>query len=105
MTSKRRLSSASILPNHPLASWIAAESGCGQILQIALPALILLAAEFVEIGPAENAGIVQIVEDDPNRVMADRLQAHDADRRTARDERLLARPMPLHLGGRAFYPQ
>ncbi len=48
---------------------------------------------------------MQIVELDADGVIADRLDRQDADMRAARDQLLLAGPMALDLGRRAFDPQ
>ena len=73
--------------------------------EIVAPALVVLAAELVEIVPGIDAGVVQIVEDDAHGVIADRLDGDDADMGAPGDQRLLAGAVALHLGRRAFDAQ
>src|SRR5271163_4450175 len=84
---------------------IAAEAALLQLAEIGRPAARLLLAELVEILPGIDPGIVQIVEADPHRVVADRLERQDADLAAPGDDGLLARPMALDLGRRAFDAQ
>ena len=44
---------------------------------------------------------MQVVEDDPDRVIADRLYVRDADMPPAGNQNLLSRTVTLNLGGRA----
>src|SRR5689334_21080936 len=62
-------------------------------------------AEAVEIAPGVDAGVVHVVELDPDRVIADRLDRHDADMAAAGDQLLLARPVALHFSRRTLDPQ
>ena len=63
-----------------------------------VPAGLLLAAERVEIGPGEDAGVVAVVEDDAHGVIADRLEPADGDVLLAADGDALLGRMALHLG-------
>ena len=65
----------------------------------------MLDAELIEISPRVDPGVVQIVEGDAHRVIADRLQSDDSDMCTAGDQGLLPGSVPLHLGRRALDPQ
>src|ERR1700722_17042553 len=89
-----------------LAGWrrrsgIAAEPFGVQRRQIIPPAPLLLTAELVQILPGIDPGIVQIVEQNANGVMADGLDRHDADMPTSRHCLALGRGMALNLGARA----
>src|SRR5258708_25071257 len=81
---------------------LAAEAALLQLVEIGAPALLLFDAELVEIGPGKDAGIVEIVEFDADRVIADRLDGKDADMGTAVDKLFLRRIVALHLGRRAL---
>src|SRR5260370_31927415 len=76
----------------------AAEAAGGEGGEVVAPALMLLDAELVEVVPGKDAGVVQIVELDPDRVVADRLQFEDADMGALGADHLVARPVPLYLG-------
>src|SRR5436190_1119724 len=65
----------------------------------------MLDPEPVEVFPRKNPGVVQIVEFDAHGIIADRLQIHDPDMSASSDNRLLARPVALHLGRRALDPE
>src|SRR5260370_30613335 len=76
----------------------AAEAALGEGGEVVAPALMLLDAELVEIVPGKDAGVVQIVEFDPDRVIADRLQFEDADMGALADDPLLPGAVPLQFG-------
>src|SRR2546428_719333 len=84
---------------------LAAEALGGEGGKVLGPAPVVLDTELVEVVPGENPGVVQIVELDPHRVIADRFEVEDADMGAFGDDYLGARRMPLHLGRRAFDPQ
>src|SRR5260370_1411222 len=86
-------------------SRFAAEALGGEGGEVIAPAFMLLDAELVEIVPGKDAGVVQIVELDPDGVVADRLQFEDADMGALADDRLLPGAVPLQFGRRAFDPQ
>ena len=69
------------------------------------PALGVAVGELAQIGPAVDAGIVPVVENDADGVVADRLDVDDVHVPAAADDLLLARPMSLHLGRRALDAQ
>src|SRR5476649_289787 len=70
------------------------------------PALGLRGAQLVQVGPAVDAGIVLVVEDDADGVVADRLDRLDLHMAPARHDLLGRRAaVALHLGGRAFDAQ
>src|ERR1700693_3534938 len=73
--------------------------------QIRSPFRALLAAKFVQVVPAEQAGIVAIVETDAHRVIADRLERVDANVLLAHDDLLCACAMTLNFGARRFDAQ
>ena len=54
---------------------LARQAAGGERLQIGVPQFLLPLAQFVEIGPGINTGVVEIVEQDAHGVVADRLQA------------------------------
>jgi NAD(P)-dependent dehydrogenase (short-subunit alcohol dehydrogenase family) len=62
------------------------------------PAFVAFAAESQQIVPGIDPAVVQVVEDEPHRVMADRLDLHDADMAPPGHDHPLAGPVPLHLG-------
>src|SRR5471030_850704 len=70
------------------------------------PALGLRIAQFAQVRPAVDAAIVLVVEDDADRVVADRLDGDDLHVPAVRYE-LLGRgaAVALHLGRRAFDAQ
>src|SRR5579883_2117131 len=80
----------------------ARESRLFQGREIIAPAAFLLQAELTQIAPGIDAGVVEIVELDADSVIADRLDLENADLGAAMDELFLARPVPLHFGGRAL---
>src|SRR5439155_14891917 len=86
-------------------SRIAAETLLLQRLQVRDEYLMGVLAEAVEIAPGVDASIVQVVELDADGVVADRLDAHDADMAAAGDDGLLAGAVALHLGGGTLDPQ
>src|SRR5258708_37788620 len=86
-------------------SGLAAETVCGEGVEIAAPALLVFEAELVEIGPGIDPGVVEIVEGDAHRVVADRLQRDDPDMGAAGDQCLLPGSMTLDFGRRAFDAQ
>src|SRR5262249_48921037 len=88
-----------------LGARLAAQPVRRQAVEIIAPALLLLHAELVEIAPGINPGIVEIVEDDANGVIADRFEADDPDMSAAVDQCLLPSTVPLHLGRRTLDSQ
>src|SRR5579871_791490 len=77
----------------------------GEAFQIGLPFLPVLAPEFEEIGPAIEAGIVPIVEDNAHRIMADRIERCDLHVALAGNERALQGTVALHFRTRRFDAQ
>src|SRR5471032_3056065 len=70
------------------------------------PALGLRVAELAQVRPAVDAAVVLVVEDDADRVVADRLDGDDLHVAPARHELLGGRTaVALHLGRRAFDAQ
>ena len=69
-----------------------------QLGEIGVPALVLLVAQRVQIIPGEDAGIVEIVEGDADRIVADRLDLQDRDVALARHGHALLGRMALHFG-------
>src|SRR5262252_1899505 len=64
-----------------------------------------LGAELEEIIPAVDAGRMHVVEDEPRRVIADRMHFEDADLLLSRDRLALIRRMALNLRARALDAQ
>src|SRR5471032_2201080 len=98
----RRLPPCRTMRGSMPAVGLAADAVLFQLVEIGVPTLRLLDAELIEIGPGKDAGIVEIVELDAQRVVADRLDSQDADMGAAVDELLLRRVVALHLGRRAL---
>src|SRR5690606_32247727 len=84
---------------------IAAEASGSQRFQISLPDLVLALAEFTEIAPGVDACLVEIVEDQSDRVIPLGPDLHDADVTSAGDDRLLPWAVPHYLGGRTLHPK
>src|SRR5476649_887181 len=67
------------------------------------PALGLCVGKFAQVRPAVDAAVMLVVEDDADRVVADRLDGVDRDVAATRYQLLGGRAaMALHLGRRAF---
>src|SRR5579864_901052 len=89
-----------------MPSGIAAQSAIEQRRLIGGPAFDMGVAELAQIRPAVDAGVVLVVEDDADGVVADRLDRHDLHVAPARDDLLGRRPaMAHHLGRRALDAQ
>src|SRR6266851_863378 len=84
---------------------VAAQSAIEQGGLVGGPALGIGVAELAQIGPAEDPGIVLVVEQDTNGVVADRLDRGDFHVTAAGDDLLLAGPVALHFGRGAFDAQ
>src|SRR5215471_16519528 len=65
----------------------------------------MLSSQLVQILPRIDAGIVRIVEQQPDRVVAYGFDANDADIALAGHSPLLVWSMALHLGARALHAQ
>src|SRR5271165_3767448 len=63
------------------------------------------ARELAQVVPRIKPGVVAVVEHDPDRIIADRLDADEGDILLAGHDPLLARRMALNLGARALHPQ
>src|SRR5262249_56902568 len=72
-----------------------------EVLQIG----VRVSAEPEEIIPAVEAGRMHVVEDEPRRVIADRMHLKDGDILLARDRFALIRRMALNLRTRALDAQ
>src|SRR3984957_20179473 len=88
-----------------LPSRFAVEAFFLERIEIVAPAFRLLDAQLIKVVPGENPGVVQVVELDPDRVITDRLQFHDADMDAAGDGDLVSWVVALHLRRGAFDPQ
>src|SRR5204863_2590509 len=84
---------------------LAAQAASGEGGEVGGPALIVFDAELVQVIPGIDPGVVQVVELDPDRVIADRLHFENADMGALGDDDLFAGPMPLDLGRGALDPQ
>src|SRR5712692_4827761 len=89
----------------PLARGLSAQSVRREPVEIVAPAFLVLDTKLVEIAPGVDPGVVEIVEGDANRVVADRLEPDHPDMGPPGHQRFLPRPVPLHLGRRALDPQ
>ena len=81
-----------------LTSRFAAESVGGEAVEVFTPALFVLDAELIEVGPGIDPGVMQIVEGDAHSVVPHRLQPDDTDMRASGNQGLLARTVSLDLG-------
>src|SRR5579871_5244735 len=73
-------------------------TGAPERRAISRPFRLAIAAQLVQIGPTVQTGIVPVVENDPCRIVADRLDRHDPDMPFARYDLLLGGGMALHFG-------
>src|SRR5690606_29893265 len=69
-----------------------------QCLQVGIPALLLLLAQFAQVAPAEDAGVVAVVEAQQHTVVADRFDGGDVDVALAGHQLPLPRAVALDLG-------
>src|SRR3546814_705427 len=69
---------------------------------IGCPQGIAVLADLAQVAPGVDAGIGQVVEYDPDGVVALRDQFHDPDMAAPGHDPLLSRPVSHHLGGRTF---
>ena len=72
---------------------------------IGLPAVVVLDAKLAKIPPGKNAGIVKIVEIDPDSVVAHWLHVGDTDMAAAGDQHPLPGPVALNFCRRTFDAQ
>src|SRR5713101_3783713 len=77
---------------------VAACSRSGEAREIALPELIVLNAEVIQVVPGVDAALVTVREFRADRVMADLLDFDDGHLALAELQRLLPRPVAAHLG-------
>ena len=70
-----------------------------------MPDGVLVDAEAAQIRPAEDAGVVEVVEPDADGVIADRLDLEDADLAASGDDGFFLAAVALDLGGRALDPE
>ena len=73
--------------------------GFGTSFLIALPVRGLIPSQLMQISPGEQAGVVTVVEDDLDGVLADGFHCADADSLFAEDQHFLAGAMPLYFSG------
>src|SRR5271168_892737 len=81
-----------------IGSGIAAQSAIHQGGLVGGPALGIGVAELAQVRPAKNPGVVLVVEDDADGVVADRLDRGDLHVAATGDDLLLAGAVALHLG-------
>src|SRR5690606_25596597 len=90
-------------------SWIvrrpALDAGLRQLVEVALPVLLLMGAEFVEIIPRIEAGGVAVVEHQLDGVVADRADVDDVDVLLAGLQHPLPGTVTTHLGRRRIDAQ
>src|SRR5258706_6016458 len=84
---------------------IAGEPLAGKFIEISAPHGPLIAPEPGKIVPAEDSRGMHVVEHQPNRIVADRLDLEDGDVALAGDRLALVRGMPLDFGARAVDAQ
>ena len=73
--------------------------------QVLPPLLLAVAAELVQVRPRVQPGVVAIVEYEAHRVVADRLDAADADLCLPSTSVPSPAPWPLHFGRRRVHAQ
>src|SRR5262245_7990 len=89
-----------------MSGWrVAREALTREFVEIVLPDARVIAAEFVKIIPAVDAGGVQVVEHETHRIVADRMDFQDRHVALAGHRLSLVRGMALHLGARADHAQ
>src|SRR5436309_3404564 len=76
-----------------------------QRARVSGPSGIAIAAEFVEIVPAVEAGVVTVIEENSDGVVANRLQTGNLHVALPADDLLLRGPVSLHLGAWRFDTQ
>src|SRR5690349_12113840 len=79
-------------------SRLAAEAFVLEGGEVVGPAFIVLGAELVQVIPGVNPGVVEIVELDAHRVIADRFEIDDPDMGALADDRLLPGAVALQFG-------
>src|SRR5262249_10876728 len=89
----------------PSSQRSAREALAAQVIEVVLPIGVPVAAELEEIIPAVDAGRMHVVEDEPRRVVADRMHFEDGDIFFPRNSLALVRRMALNLRTRALDPQ
>src|SRR5262249_860638 len=89
----------------PALHRVARKSLDGQLVEIGLPVGALVAAEIEEIVPAVDPGRMHVVEHEPHRIVADRVDLEHHHVLLARHVLALGRRMALPLGARALHPQ
>src|SRR4029077_2895729 len=77
----------------------------GKLVEIVAPIFFAILTELEKIVPTKDSGRVHVVEGQPHRVIADRMQFEDLHRLLAADDAPLARRMSLDLGARAAHAQ
>jgi len=84
---------------------LAAQALLFQLPYVTVPEKILLLANFIEMLPGINPGVMAVIKDDLDSVMADRLYIADLHRFLARHCLALIGRMALHLGAGTHHPQ
>src|SRR5438105_3812131 len=84
---------------------IAARAGGLQTVEIALPELVLIFAELVQVFPRVEARVVAVGERGPQGIVPDGLDGLDGHLTLADLQRLLARTVAAHFCGRRVDPQ
>ena len=83
--------------------WITTGARGVELLKVVLPALLLLASQLVQIVPGIDAGIVTIVENQLQGVVADRFYFPDSELDLAYLQYFMPRTVAAHLcGGREY---
>lgn len=88
-----------------LCSGVAAKTGCLQRGHELGPTHVVLGAQLMKIPPRENTRIVQVVKNNPDRIIADCLDISNADMTPAGNQNLLPRSVALYFSRRAFNTQ
>ena len=65
----------------------------------------MLGAQLMKIPPRENTRIVQVVKNDPDRIVANCFNIGNPDMTPAGNQNLLPRSVSLHFSRRAFNTQ
>src|SRR5216683_6209035 len=99
---------ALVAPSEPAlthARPVAVETLGLEIVEVILKSPLGVLSEIAQKRPGIDAGGVHVVEAEPHRVIADRIDGENGDVALAADRLALCFGVTLHFGGRAGHPQ